>query len=1698
LQVIESDVAVPWREVDLSGEAAGDVERRWTDLLAEDRAEPFSMDRAPLLRFTLARVGPGAYRLLLTHHHILLDGWSTPILLQRLLMLYATECDATVLPPTGDYRDYLAWLAARDEDESLAAWCRALAGVEDPTLLAAPVAAARGGESHSVELTLTESDTDALTRVARVHGVTPNTVVQVAWALVLGVLTGRTDVVFGETVSGRPPDVPGIESAIGLFINTVPVRVRLDPRETVGELLRRVQREQATLLDHHHVGLADVQQAVGPGAVFDTLTVFESYPVDRSALEHGADIAGLTVDAVRGLDATHYPLTVMAGLADRLHLTLKYRTGVFDADRIEFLRQRLQFALEQVIDHDDRPIAQVDLLSVPERASAVVRGGDPSPPQLLPQILAAGAASNPDGLAVDAADARLTYRDLDARSNRLARLLIGEGAGPGTVVACALPRSVASVLAVWAVAKSGAAFLPVDPAYPRERIDHMLVDSAATVGVTSVADRANLPDTVCWTVLDDPAAAGAPASPSVVTDGDRTRPVHLDDVAYLIYTSGSTGQPKGVAVTHRGLASLVDELRCRYPIPRSARCLHVCSPSFDFAVLELLHAGAVGAALVVAPPEVYGGTALAELLVAERITHVCITPAALATVEPERFDELTVLVVGGDSVGPELVADWAAGRTMIDGYGPAESTIVTTFSAPLVPGADIPIGTPVRGTGVLVLDAYLRPVPTGVPGELYVVGIGVARGYHRRPGLTATRFVACAAGVGGDRMYRTGDIVRRRPDGALDYLGRSDFQVKVRGFRIELGEIEAVLVAHPAVAHAVTVARRRGAGDPLLASYVVPATDDGVDVAGLAEFAARRLPRHMLPNTIVVLDELPITPVGKLDRDALPEPDFVRPTAPFRAARTPAEERVVAVFADITGAERVGLDDNFFGLGGNSLGATRVVARINRSLGSGLDVRDLFECATAGRLAARASERARVEAPDRLRAAVRPEHPPLSWAQERMWFIDQFDPTSAAYNVPMVLHLAGTLDMPALRAALTDVVDRQESLRTVFPSFPSGPSQVTVAAADVVGELEFEPVRRADLDTRIAELIGTGFDVAREVPVRVRVLRLEPDVHVLVLVVHHIVADGFSIGPLARDVATAYTARIAGRAPDWDPLRVQYADYTLWQRQVLGDPDDPSSLLAREESYWLDRLAGAPPVTTLPLDRPRGARRSTRGGRVPLRVGEDVRRALSELAVQYDSTIFMVVHAALAVLLSRIGQDRDIVVGTPVAGRGEAELDDVVGMFVNTLALRTEIDPAAPFTGVLDRVREVDVDAFAHAELPFERLIVRSGAARNTSYAPLFQVLLEFRNVESPRGRLPGLTVESVEIDTGEAKFDLQFGIGETVDAAGAPNGLSGEILFATDVFDETTAAGLATMLSRLLAAVASDPSVPVGDLELTEGLVPAAEPVAAAGTLVDLFAAAAATPDAVAVVSGDTRITYRDLDARSNRLARWLIERGIGAESVVAVAMARSVDLVAALVGIVRAGAAYLPVDPNYPRERIEFVLADARAVCVLTDDASAERVADAAGDVPVVRLDAPGVRERIDAYPAEQVTDSARIRPLRPGSPAYVIYTSGSTGRPKGVVVTHCNVVTLLSGARDVLGFDRGDVWTMFHSYAFDFAVWELWGAIGFGGRVVVVDHETARSPDDLLELLRAESVTVLSQTPSAFYQLARADAETRHDLA
>ncbi|MBF6482001.1 non-ribosomal peptide synthetase, partial [Nocardia cyriacigeorgica] len=1089
-QLVLGAAEVGWQEIDLTATGEAERDRELHRLIALDANTRFDLTRPPLLRFTLIHLGPDTYRLIMTNHHLVLDGWSTPLLVRELLTLYVTSGDTTAFAPARSYREFLAWLAEQDQDASVQAWSRYLAGVDTPTRAVASLADIESPQTAEVSAELTATTLARLESAARDCGATVNTMVQAAWAMLLAMLTGRTDVVFGGTVSGRPPELAGVEDMVGLFINTLPVRVRFAPGESVADLLARVQAEQARLLDHQHVGLAAIHQAVGLPELFDTLAVFESYPIDREALSQALDIAGMRVLDVAGTDATPYPLNLMViplrGLdgRDSLRITLKYLADHFDASQAGPLLDRFVRLLVQLADDPGRPVARLRYCDDVELAALAPVQGSPSAPQRpLPDILADGARLDRAALAVDAGELTMTYGDLDAWSNRFARVLLRRGVGREVFVVLALTRSLESVVAVWALAKTGAAFVPLDPSHPVERIEHMLTDSKAPIGVTVTEIGESLPGTIDWLLLDDlPTMRRAmTVSAHPITDAERGGPIDLDQTAYLIYTSGSTGKPKAVLVSHRGIANLAAGKRETLGIDASAAVLQVASPSFDASVSELVMAHSAGARLVVAPPEVYGGSELQRLLRTRRVTHAVITPSALATMEPTDLSELRVLAVAGEAATPELIARWAPGRRMVNVYGPTEFSVWATGPAELTAGAPITIGGPIRGASALVLDTWLRPVPVGVAGELYLAGPALARGYFNRPALTAGRFVAYPSGNAGERMYRTGDMVRWVRDGdsalALEYLGRSDFQVKIRGLRIELGEIDAVLSAVDDVEYAVTIGRAGPAGATVLVSYVLPVAGATLDPEQLRAHVAAELPGYMVPAYLVVLDEIPLTPVGKLDRAALPVPDFAAARRPYLAPRGPVEQAVAEVFADVLGSERVGADESFFELGGNSLSATRVVARVNAALGSTIALRDLFDAPTVAQLSARI-----VPAIDGARGRfvlaprVRPDRVPLSPAQQRMWVLNRMDPASAAYNIAVALRLTGDLDLAALRRALGDVVGRHESLRTIYPADAEGPRQVVIGAEVATPALEITNTDDgAALRVRIAELTGAGF-----------------------------------------------------------------------------------------------------------------------------------------------------------------------------------------------------------------------------------------------------------------------------------------------------------------------------------------------------------------------------------------------------------------------------------------------------------------------------------------------------------------------------------------------------------------------------------------------------------------------------------------------
>ncbi|WP_327142336.1 non-ribosomal peptide synthase/polyketide synthase [Nocardia sp. NBC_01327] len=1657
-------------------------------------------------------------------HHIAADGLSLPVLVRDLVNAYTARRAGHApgwTPLALQYADYALWQRERLGDaadphsllaQQLSFWTEILAGAPEqldlPSDRPRPAAASGRGGVHQLEI---PAGLHAkLLETAQQQGVSAFMLVHAVVAVLLSRLSGEHDIVIGTPVGGRGERE--LDELIGMFVGTLPLRTQLDTRVPFTEFLGAVRESDLAAFAHADVPFEQLVEVLNPARSQARHPVFQVSLSFTGIGNIGVELPGLLATAgtldtgVAKFDLSIAVTESFAGAGPGegpapagIHAEFSFATDLFDPASISVLAGRFLRLLEAAVAAPATVVAELPLLSELEYTDLTTRsGGAVAATGLLPGVLEEAVEADPDNIAICDERRALTYGELDAASSRLARLLISRGVGPDDLIAVGVPRSLEQVTAVWAVIKSGAGWVPVDPGYPVERITHMVTDSRAVLGLTTVAAHAAMPAVLPWLLLDDPefrSACGAFAD-TPIGDADRVRPLHAQHVAYTIYTSGSTGLPKGVLVTHAALVSLAAEQTAHYFGHPGARVLSVGSPSFDISVMELLLAVNSGATMVIAPAGVTVGAELADFVRAQRVTHLGMTPSAAASLDPASLPDVQSIAVGGEAVPAELVRRWvAAGRIIVDAYGPTETTVVVNMSEPLRAGEPVHIGRPIRGVREWVLDSALQPVPVGATGELYVAGAQLARGYHGRSDLTANRFVACPWAPG-QRMYRTGDLVRWNADGTVTYLGRNDSQVKVRGYRIELGEIETVLAEHEQVRQAVVVVHSDAArGDQLVAYLVAADVAAGLPVETVRASLQGRLAPHMVPSAFMVLDELPMTPNGKLNPRALPAPEFA--AREFRALGSSVERLVGAAFTEVLGLTTpIGADDDFFELGGNSLIATRLTARLGAALDARVPVRLIFDARTVAELASALAEFAGTGGRPPLVAGERPELVPLSYAQQRMWFLNRFDTDSVADNLVAAIRLTGALDRAALAAALTDVVERHETLRTVYPAVDGIGYQRVLPITESVVDLVAEEVDPAALDARIRALATTPFAVGDEAPLRLTLLRpasAETE-HVLVFAVHHIAADGWSIAPLTLDLMAAYSARRAGTAPQWSALPVQYVDYALWQRELLGAAEDAESVLAQQLRFWRDELSGLAPELALPADRPRPAVASGHGARYEFTLDAGLHTRLREIAEQAHASLFMVLHAAFAALLAKTSGQSDISIGTPVAGRGEQALDGLVGMFVNTLALRTEVAPRRSFADLVTSVRDTDLRAFAHADVPFERLVEALNPVRTPGLHPLFQVVLDLQNTATADLALDGLQVSRLDIDTHTAKFDLQLTLADSADG-----GLSAVFTYATDIFEAEGIAVLARRFERVLAAVTADAGIAVGDIEvldaaerqrvLREWSVTGADS-SEDDTLAARFARAALLdPQAPAVRSGEVTLTYGDLDARANRLARRLIAAGVGPESLVAVALPRTEELVVALLAVLKAGGGYLPIDPNYPADRIEYVLDDARPVCAITS-AAANLPAGWFGG-PLIDLDTAD----LDGFAAGPITDQDRRAPLDPAHVAYVIYTSGSTGRPKGVLIPHRNVVRLLDNTQRLFEFGPSDVWTMFHSYAFDFTVWELWAPLLSGGSVVVIDYFTSRSPQQFRELLAAQRVTVLNQTPSAFYQLIAADQA--HDL-
>ncbi|ORW10796.1 non-ribosomal peptide synthetase, partial [Mycobacterium kyorinense] len=1660
------------------------------------------------LRAKLFRAADDEHVLVVVVHHIAADGWSITPLARDLGAAYARRCVGQA-PDWGElpvqYADYALWQRAQlgDLDDSdspitaqLAFWEDALAGLPERLQLPTdrpypPVADHRGTR---VAIDWPAELQQRVARVARENNATSFMVMHAALAVLLGKLSASADVAVGFPIAGRRD--PALDELVGFFVNTLVLRVDLSGDPTVADLLAQVRARSLAAYEHQDVPFEVLVERLNP-----TRSLTHSPLVQVALAWQDRDpAAGLTL---RDLHVTPMPIDTRtarmdlvfslgerwdeSGAPSGIRGDVEFRTDVFDAASIEALIERLRRVLLALTADPARALSSVDLLGEDERARLDVWGNRavltaPTTAVSVPVLFSEQVARAPEAVAISCQGHTMTYRELDEASNRLAHLLVAHGAGPGQCVALLFSRSVEAIVAIVAVLKSGAAYLPIDSGLPSARIGFMLADAApmAAITTTALADRLSGQEVAVIDIADpriDAYPATGLAAPAV------------DEIAYLIYTSGTTGVPKGVAISHRNVTQLLETLDAG--LPAAGVWSHSHSLAFDVSVWEIFGALLRGGRVVVVPESVAGSSEdLHAALVDERVDVLTQTPSAVQVLSPEGLASAALVMVG-EACPAEVVDRWAPGRVMVNAYGPTETTMCVAISAPLTPGSGVPIGSPVSGAALFVLDGWLRPVPVGVVGELYVAGAGVAFGYVGRGPLTASRFVACPFGSAGSRMYRTGDLVRWRADGQLDYLGRVDEQVKIRGYRIELGEVQAALAGCDGVQQAVVIAREDQPGNKRLVGYVTGTADPAQIRGALAE----RLPAYMVPAAVMALDTWPLTPNGKLDTRALPAPEYH--DAGYRAPTTPTEEILAGIYAQVLGLERVGVDDSFFDLGGDSISAMRLVAAINANLDAGLSVRAVFEAPTVAQLAPRTGRSARRLQP--LAARQRPAVVPLSFAQNRLWFIDQLHGASPVYNIATALRLAGALDAEALAQALTDVVGRHESLRTLFPAVQGTPQQIVtpVDRADFGWDVVDATGWSADrLDDAIAAVARHTFDLAAEIPLQARLFRAGVDEHVLVIVVHHIAADGWSITPLARDLAVAYASRCAGQAPEWAELPVQYVDYTLWQREQFGDIDDGDSLIATQLAFWEQALAAMPERLQLPTDRPYPPVADQRGAMLAVEWPAELQQRVARAARDHNVTSFMVVQAALAVLLSQLSASSDVALGFPIAGRPDPLLDDLVGFFVNTLVLRVDLAGDPTVEELLAQVRQRGVAAYEHQDVPFEVLVERLNPVRSLTHHPLVQVMLAWQNFTGQSDPTAGvglgdLQVTALPLDTRTARMDLTFSLAERWAETGEPAGIGGTVEFRTDVFDEASIRTLVERLERVIAAMTAEPARSLSSIDLLDADEHAllddignraalTRPVPSSVSVPELFAAQVAlAPDEVAVTFDGVSMTYRELDEASNRLALLLAGRGVGAGQRVALLFSRSAEAIVAIMAVLKTGAAYLPIDPVMPGTRMRFMLADAAPIAAVT---TAE------------------LRSRLDGYdltvvdindPAVQAQPGTALPAPAPDDIAYLIYTSGTTGVPKGVAVAHRNVTQLLEALDTELELSPRQAWSQCHSLAFDFSVWEIFGALLHGGRVVVVPDTVVRSPEDLHALLVAERVNVLSQTPSAFYALQAADA-------
>ncbi|NVD98021.1 non-ribosomal peptide synthetase [Massilia sp. BJB1822] len=1694
---------------DLRSLPAKEREARAQSLLMDEISQPFNLQTGPLIRARLVQKADQDYLLLMTMHHIVSDGWSMGILVREMGMLYAAHAygaPASLPPLPTRYVDFSQWqrqwLSGEVLDRQLNYWKRQLTG--SPTLLTLPTDRPRpAAQSHTGAAQSYAIPAKLLSRLQALSRQTQSTLfmtLAAAFNVLLARYANQSDICIGTPIANR--NNAEIEGLIGFFVNTLVLRTQVDLKQDFNSLLKQVRDNTLDAYSHQDVPFEQLVEAVQPERHASYAPLFQVMLVLQNAPMGKLELPGLELERLpnQGLTAKFDLTLALTEEKNGLGGYFEYATDLFDAATIERMGQHLTHLLEAIVANPACPVGLLPILADAERHMLLQGFNDTATvypdiqvdTQTLHQLFEAQVARTPHHQAVVYEGRSLTYAELNARANQLARHLRQLGVGPDSLVGLCTERSLEMIVGLYGIHKAGGAYVPLEPSYPQDRLATIAEDAA----VKAILTQAHLLENV-------PAVPGIPVfcldSEAAQLDAyDSSNPENFtqpNNLAYVIYTSGSTGKPKGVGIDQRGIVNRLKWMQAEYLLTPADRIMQKTPFSFDVSVWEFFWPLIEGATLVVAKPGGHQDVMyLAWLIDAERITTMHFVPPMLEVflneAEGDCGSTLRQVMCSGQALPMDLQQRFFSKWQHVELhnlYGPTEASVDVTYwqchAQSLL--SCVPIGKPIANIQIHILDAEFNPVPVGVVGNLYIAGIGLARGYVNRPNLTAQTFIPNPfSAEPGARMYLSGDLARYLPDGNIEYLGRSDHQVKIRGLRIELGEIESAIAAQEAVRDTVVLARPDERCIPRLVAYLVAHGGQALpDDAALRAILLQSLPDYMVPDYFVPLDAMPLTSNGKVDRKALPAPDMSREEAVYVAPRNRREETMAAIWADILSLEKISVEDDFFALGGHSLLATQLMSRIKKTFLVELPLRELFDAPTVALLCAKlpVDEEEETSAVEAAPAQVQPA-PPLSFAQQRLWFLNEFESGSASYNLPSVMRISGMLDAAALERALNEIVRRHEALRTSFRLQDGAPVQVIAPQLHLplpLTDLSMLPAseRQARAHWLTQDEAQTPFNLETGPVMRSSLLRLAPQEHLLLLTMHHIASDGWSLGVLTREMGMLYAAFAQGQPSPLPELPIQYAEFTRRQREWLS-----GEVLEGQLAYWTRRLDGVPGMLQLPTDRPRPPMPSHRGAELQLVFPPELSARLRAFSLQKQSTLFMVLCSAFNVLLARYSGQNDICIGTPIANRNRDDIEGLIGCFVNTLVLRSQVHLGQSFSALLEQVKQNTLDAYANQDIPFEQLVERLQPERNPSYSPLFQVLLVLQNTPSGALELPGFRIEPVPPESVTAKFDLTLSLAE------GKNGLHGSLEYAAELFDAATIERMGRHFIRLLQAIVTDPDRPLGDLPLmredelhrmlrqwNETDLPALS-TASAQTMHQLVEAQVArAPQRVALMHEGRAVSYAELNGQANRLAHYLRSQGVGPDELVGVCVNRSADMVVCLLAVLKAGGAYVPLDPAYPAERVATMLGDAQPKVLLTQEHLLANLPLLAG-VTMFCIDSQQqqLAGHSDANPVNRTLGQHL---------AYVIYTSGSTGRPKGVAIQHRNAAVFIHWA--IAQFDAAwlDKMLASTSICFDLSIFEIFVPLSMGGSVWVVQNIL-----DFAERAAEFPVTLVNSVPSAMAEVAR----------